>query len=66
LACIDPDAFVLVISDHGAKKLDGAICFNEWLIHNGYLKPVTCPEKATPISSKLIDWGAAPGLRRQA
>jgi len=23
---------VLVVSDHGAKKMDGGICFNEWLI----------------------------------
>ena len=58
LACIDPDALVLVVSDHGAKKLDGGICFNEWLIRNGYLQLTTSPEKATPLSPKLIDWGA--------
>jgi predicted AlkP superfamily phosphohydrolase/phosphomutase len=56
LACIDPDAFVLVVSDHGAKKMDGGICFNEWLIQKGYLKLKAYPDKATPVSPKLIDW----------
>jgi len=58
LACIDADALVLIVSDHGAKKLKGGICFNEWLIRNGYLKLATRPEQATPISCQLVDWAA--------
>ena len=32
------DTAVLVVSDHGAKRMDGGICINEWLIQEGYLK----------------------------
>jgi predicted AlkP superfamily phosphohydrolase/phosphomutase len=50
------DTLVLVVSDHGARKMDGGICFNEWLIREGYLtlaEPVTKP---TPIGKVKIDW----------
>jgi len=47
---------VMVVSDHGAKKLDGAICFNEWLIQEGYLAVKSYPEKITPIDQVEIDW----------
>jgi predicted AlkP superfamily phosphohydrolase/phosphomutase len=47
---------VLVVSDHGAKRLDGGICFNEWLIREGYLTVSAYPEKVTPIDRVEIDW----------
>ncbi len=50
------DTAVLVVSDHGAKKLDGGICFNEWLIKKGYLTLKSYPQKATPIARADIDW----------
>lgn len=56
LACIDDDAIVMVVSDHGAKRMDGGIRFNEWLIQNGYLKLHAYPETVMPISPELIDW----------
>src|SRR5580704_10513068 len=28
---------VFVVSDHGAQKMEGSICINEWLIREGYL-----------------------------
>ena len=28
---------VMVVSDHGVKKMDGGICINEWLRREGYL-----------------------------
>jgi predicted AlkP superfamily phosphohydrolase/phosphomutase len=58
LALMDADPTVLVVSDHGAKKMDGGICFNEWLIQQGYLRLLSYPEQTTPISAKLIDWSA--------
>lgn len=58
LAIIGRDALVLVVSDHGAKKMDGGICFNEWLVQKGYLRLHSYPQKVTPISSELIDWSA--------
>ena len=31
LACVDEDTTVMIVSDHGAKRMDGGICVNEWL-----------------------------------
>ena len=56
LALFPKDTAVLVVSDHGAKKLDGGICFNEWLIKKGYLTLKSYPDKATPIGKAEIDW----------
>jgi predicted AlkP superfamily phosphohydrolase/phosphomutase len=56
LALCPADTLVLVVSDHGARRMDGGICFNEWLIRQGYLtlaEPVTKP---TPIGKVPIDW----------
>ena len=33
----DDDTTVLVVSDHGARPMLGAICVNEWLVEEGYL-----------------------------
>ena len=33
----DEDTTVLVVSDHGAKAMIGGVCFNEWLVQEGYL-----------------------------
>ncbi len=50
------DTLVLVVSDHGAKKMDGGICFNEWLMREGYLRLSDAPKKPTPIGKVPIDW----------
>ena len=47
LALIGSDASVLIVSDHGAKKMDGGICFNEWLIQHGYLALREYPQQVT-------------------
>lgn len=47
---------VWVVSDHGAKRMDGGFCFNDWLIREGYLV------MKTPLSGKRkfevsdVDW----------
>lgn len=51
-----PETVVLVISDHGAKRLDGGFCFNEWLIREGYLTVKAYPGRVTPIDRVEIDW----------
>ena len=56
LGLLSDETVVMVVSDHGAKKLDGGICFNEWLIREGYLTVKTYPEKITPIDQVEIDW----------
>ncbi len=47
---------VLVVSDHGSKRMEGGICFNEWLIREGYLTLKTAPKRPTPIGKAEIDW----------
>ena len=56
LAACPAGTLVAVVSDHGAKKMDGGICFNEWLMREGHLTLSTTPTKPTPIARVPIDW----------
>lgn len=56
LQVLDSDTAVLVVSDHGAKKMDGGICVNEWLIQQGYLFLKEYPSSITRFSPSLVDW----------
>ncbi|MDR4509138.1 MAG: alkaline phosphatase family protein [Candidatus Brocadiaceae bacterium] len=56
LALLDEDTMVLVVSDHGMKKMVGGIGINEWLIQHGYLKLMHYPSCPTSISKQIIDW----------
>ncbi len=47
---------VYIVSDHGAKKMDGGICVNEWLIREGYLTLKSQPTTLTAIDRCEIDW----------
>ncbi len=53
----DEQTTVLVVSDHGARPMQGAICVNEWLLQEGYLvleeQP---PRELTPFSDVRVDW----------
>ncbi|MDJ0752428.1 MAG: alkaline phosphatase family protein [Ardenticatenaceae bacterium] len=55
---LPPEAHVMVVSDHGAKKMDGGICINEWLIGEGYLTLKETPpaDRLTPLDKLSIDW----------
>ena len=48
---------LLLISDHGAKALDGGVCVNEWLLRNGWLvlKNSDVP-RGTPLAKCEVDW----------
>lgn len=52
----DEDTTIIMVSDHGSKKMEGHICFNEWLYQEGYLKLHSYPEKITPFPRLNIDW----------
>jgi predicted AlkP superfamily phosphohydrolase/phosphomutase len=52
----DDDTAVLVVSDHGAKRMDGGICVNEWLRREGYLALREDPPEPTRLTPELIDW----------
>jgi predicted AlkP superfamily phosphohydrolase/phosphomutase len=56
LAKVDDDTAVLIVSDHGARGMIGGICFNEWLIREGYLVLKHRPEKAVPVEQCDVDW----------
>ena len=48
---------VWVVSDHGAKCMVGGVCFNDWLMREGYLtlkEPVTDGPKK--FSYDMVDW----------
>lgn len=53
---LDSDTTVLIVSDHGAKRMDGAVCFNEWLIQEGYLTLKEMPERITKFDPNMVDW----------
>lgn len=56
LELVDENTTVLIVSDHGAKRMDGGICINEWLQQHGYLTLKTRPQEITPFSPDLVDW----------
>jgi predicted AlkP superfamily phosphohydrolase/phosphomutase len=56
LAETPADAWVLVVSDHGAKGMDGGICINEWLIQRGYLVLKEYPKKPSRFADLAVDW----------
>ena len=47
---------ILLVSDHGAKRIDGGICVNEWLVREGYLRLKTEPVAPAPLDDLEIDW----------
>jgi predicted AlkP superfamily phosphohydrolase/phosphomutase len=52
----DDDTRVIIVSDHGAKRMDGAICLNEWLLQKGYLVLKRYPSEATRWENLEVDW----------
>jgi predicted AlkP superfamily phosphohydrolase/phosphomutase len=56
LAHADEDTAILVVSDHGGKRLDGGIRVNEWLRREGLLTTLTDPATAVPLREAGIDW----------
>ncbi len=56
LKAVDEDTTVLVVSDHGAKRMDGGIVFNEWLRQEGYLVLKDEPHGITPFEKVEVDW----------
>jgi len=55
-AADDGKTAFLVVSDHGAKRMDGGICFNDWLIREGYMTMKEKPAAPTRFEFKNVDW----------
>ena len=56
LTQVGDETTVLVVSDHGAKRMDGGFCLNEWLWREGYLTLKTPPQGLTPFEKCSVDW----------
>jgi predicted AlkP superfamily phosphohydrolase/phosphomutase len=56
LELIDDETSVIVMSDHGAKRMDGGVAINEWLVNEGYLVLDEKPEGVIPLSKAKINW----------
>lgn len=56
---LDEDTVVLVVSDHGAKRMEGGFCLNEWLLREGYLvfkDQIPRDGRLTPFEKLTVDW----------
>lgn len=52
----DEDTAILIVSDHGARRMEGAICVNEWLRRRGWLMLKEAPREPGPLRAELVDW----------
>jgi predicted AlkP superfamily phosphohydrolase/phosphomutase len=53
---IPQDAVTIVMSDHGARRMEGGVCINDWLRREGYLTLTDTPGAVTPIAEAPLDW----------
>jgi predicted AlkP superfamily phosphohydrolase/phosphomutase len=56
LELLDEQTIVLIVSDHGAQRLDGGIAVNEWLIREGLLVLHEYPDALTPFDKLNVNW----------
>lgn len=56
LDILDKDTVVLVVSDHGAQRLDGGFVVNEWLVKEGLLVLEEQPKEVTPFNKLKVNW----------
>jgi predicted AlkP superfamily phosphohydrolase/phosphomutase len=56
LTRFDDETVVMVVSDHGARPMEGAICVNEWLVQEGYLVLDEKPDGPTAFRDANVDW----------
>jgi predicted AlkP superfamily phosphohydrolase/phosphomutase len=52
----DGETAVFVVSDHGAKRLDGGLRINEWLRREGLLATVREPDGVERLHDVGVDW----------
>jgi predicted AlkP superfamily phosphohydrolase/phosphomutase len=52
----DDETVVFVVSDHGAKRLDGGIRINEWLRREGLLVTHAEPTSVSSLKDVGVDW----------
>jgi predicted AlkP superfamily phosphohydrolase/phosphomutase len=52
----DEETTVMVVSDHGARAMEGAICVNEWLVQEGYLALSEPLDGPIAFRDAPVDW----------
>ncbi len=52
----DENTTVIIVSDHGAKPMDGCICLNEFLREEGHLTLKEEPDEMQRLDESMIDW----------
>jgi predicted AlkP superfamily phosphohydrolase/phosphomutase len=52
----DDETVVFVLSDHGAKRLEGGIRINEWLRREGLLTTLAEPDGVCKLADVGVDW----------
>ena len=57
LDLLTEETAVLFVSTHGAQRLDGGFCVNEWLIREGLLTLHSYPDRVEPLARLNVDWG---------
>ncbi len=58
LELVPADALVLVVSDHGAKRMAGTFNVNDWLVQQGYLKLREKLSQPAEFDASAVDWPA--------
>ena len=58
LEAVDDNTVILVVSDHGAKRMDGGFCLNQWLHQEGYLhfKQEVPKDRIVRFQELEVDW----------
>ncbi len=57
LEMLDGQTIVLIVSDHGAQRLDGGFAVNEWLVREGLLVlDQEFPKEPTPFAKVKVNW----------
>jgi predicted AlkP superfamily phosphohydrolase/phosphomutase len=56
LELLPPQTSLLIVSDHGARRMDGGICVNEWLIREGLLEVKRRPDAIGRLEYDNVVW----------
>jgi predicted AlkP superfamily phosphohydrolase/phosphomutase len=56
LDLLDDETAVVVLSEHGARALEGGFCVNEWLAREGLLVLERYPPAITALAGVPVDW----------